>query len=75
MKMVCFLRFVDDITYYAYHQNNYNSRFRGLSNLAWNLTASKWMIPQLAPFYESFHLTYKPTLSDDPTFLIPTTYV
>lgn len=52
--MVCALRLIDDLTYYVYHKDSYDERFRGLALIAWNLTSSKWMIPQLAPIYASF---------------------
>jgi hypothetical protein len=75
VRMLCTLRLIDDLTYYAYHKNNYDKRFSGLSLLAWNLTSSKWMIPQLKPVYEKFDFTYKSGLSKDPTFLVPYRYI
>lgn len=51
LRMVCIFQFIDDLTYYAYHKNNYDDQFRGLALIAWNLTASKWIIPQLEPIY------------------------
>jgi hypothetical protein len=51
LKMVCALRMIDDLAYYAYHQHQYDRRFRSLALLAWNLTNSKWIIPQMVPVY------------------------
>jgi hypothetical protein len=75
LRMASTLRLIDDLTYYAYHQSKYDKRFHRLSLLAWNITSSKWMIPQLKPIYEKFDFTYKSSLSKDPTFLVPYSYI
>lgn len=56
--MVTILRAIDDLSYYNYHTTHYNRRFDQVSELCWNLTNIKWIIPDLKPVYEKFSINY-----------------
>lgn len=74
-KMVSMLRFVDDATYYAYHRTHYDQSFATISSIAWNLTNSKRIMPQLDGFYEQFNISYVKYLPSVSTSNTSATYI
>lgn len=62
LRMVSLLRIIDDLAYYTYHLSYYDQRFSIVSELCWNLTNTKWMIPELRPVYDKFNISYNDLL-------------
>lgn len=56
--MISMLRIIDDLSYYTYHSSTYDYSFTQVSMLCWNLTNTKWILPQLEPLYEKFDISY-----------------
>lgn len=66
-KMTSFLWAVDDLAYFNYHQQSYDSSFEFSAAIAWEVTNQKWMIPVLEQVYSSIEANYNsniPTQSD-----------
>lgn len=59
-QMASLIRTVDDLSYYRYHRTSYDLSLSQTSQLCANLTRARWMMPQLAPLYEEFRVSYSP---------------
>lgn len=54
LKITSILRLIDDFSYYRYHLSPYDSKFKVLAELAWNITNFKWVPQPLEPFYNQY---------------------
>lgn len=59
VKMFAMVRFVDDFSYYVYHESKYDFAAARFAKLSWNLTNAKWSIPMFDPIYNKFNVSYR----------------
>lgn len=63
------------MSYYAYHPTSYDQHFTSVVYLCWNLTNTKWLLPQLSVLYEKLNFSYDGLLPEGRVWNTPLRFV